>query len=642
MAEEKSKISFLPSHAVADVPKGTLLVDAAEGAGVHIDIPCGGQGRCGRCKVKLESGSVEDSQNPHLTAEQVRDGWVLSCLATVAGDVVVTVPPARARERVADTAAHRTAVTVHSDWPLDPAVRGYYVEMSAPSLDDNMCDLDRLKAALGRTHGLSDVAVGLPVLQDLGKTLRAADWKVTAVVEQGNVNLPPRLMDIRAGDRTGTSFGVAVDIGTTTVVVYLTNLKTGELVKRASAFNRQISRGEDVISRIIYSQRGKGLDELRSLVVQTINELLEEVCTSLDVPTSAIDDMVVAGNTTMTQLFFGLDPKTIREEPYIPTAVHYPPVLAREVGVAINPNASVYALPCVAAYVGGDITAGVLGSGTYKSDVLTLFMDVGTNGEMVLGNADWLMTCACSAGPAFEGAGVRCGMRATTGAIEDVRISSRTYETTIKVIDDVKPQGLCGSGMISAVAEMFVTGILDKSGKMQVDGVRARMRNPQRLRSGDHGYEYVLVFAEQSGTGEDIVLTEVDVDNLVRTKGAIFAGITSLVEGVGVTLTDIEQVLIGGAFGQHISVEQAIQIGLLPDLPWDKFKFLGNTSALGAFNALLSREARVKTDEIAGRMTYLELIADNSFMNEFMSALFLPHTDLDAFPAVKAVLEAAG
>ncbi|MDO8673549.1 MAG: ASKHA domain-containing protein [Dehalococcoidia bacterium] len=641
MAEETSRISFLPTHAVAEVPNGTLLLDAAEAVGIHIDIPCGGQGRCGRCKVKIENGRVEDSQNPHLTDEQVREGWVLSCSAMVAGDALITVPPPRVRERVTDTAANRTAVTVHSNWPLDPAVRGYYIELNPPSLADNMNDLDRVLAALKRRYGLGDMTVGLANLQRLSSTLRASEWKVTAVVEQSSASMIPRLLDLRAGDTTEKSFGAAVDIGTTTVVVYLTNLKTGELLDRASAFNRQISRGEDVISRIIFSQRGNGLHELQSLVLETLNELLAEVCRPLGIQTAMIDDMVVAGNTTMTQLFFGLDPKTIREEPYIPTTVHYPPIQARELGVAINPNASVYALPCVAAYVGGDITAGVLGSETYKADVLTLFMDVGTNGEMVLGNADWLMTCACSAGPAFEGAGVRSGMRAISGAIEDVRVSSRTFEPTFKVIDEVKPLGLCGSGMISAIAEMFITGILDRSGKMTATYARRHMRNPNRLRSGDHGNEYVIVFAENSGTGEDIVLTEVDVDNLIRTKAAIFAGITSLVNGVGVRLEDIEQVLIGGAFGQHIDIEQAIQIGLLPDLPWDKFKFLGNTSALGAFNALLSREARVKTNEIASKMTYLELIADNSYMNEFMSALFLPHTNLDAFPAVRAVLDAA-
>jgi uncharacterized 2Fe-2S/4Fe-4S cluster protein (DUF4445 family) len=296
-------------------------------------------------------------------------------------------------------------------------------------------------------------------------------------------------------------------------------------------------------------------------------------------------------------------------------------------------------MPVVAAYIGADITSGVLASGIYKADKLTLFMDIGTNGEIVLGNADWLMTCACSAGPAFEGSGVGVGMRATSGAIEDVRINSLTLEPTVEVIGDVAPEGICGSGMISVLAEMLVTGVVDRRGKINIPFVESKMKERSRARRGDRGGEYVIVWAEDSGTGKDIVLSEVDIDNLIRTKAAIYAGITSMTQKLGISTSDIEEVLIGGAFGQHINVEQAIQIGLLPDLPWDRFKFLGNTSAWGAFMVLLSRHARLETDSIAGKMTYLELIADNTFTNEFTSALFLPHTSMDTFPSVKELLE---
>jgi len=290
-------------------------------------------------------------------------------------------------------------------------------------------------------------------------------------------------------------------------------------------------------------------------------------------------------------------------------------------------------LPIVGAYVGADITAGILASGMYDSNALTLFIDVGTNGEIVLGNRDWLITCACSAGPAFEGSGVRHGMRATAGAIEEIWIDHRTYEPTYETIGQLPARGICGSGMIGLLAEMFVTGILDKAGKIQRD-----LPTP-RIRVGDHGGEYVVVWANQSGIGTDIVINEVDVENLLRTKGAIYAGFSVLVQSVGLVLAEVEQVFIAGAFGQYINVEKAIQIGLLPDMPWDRFHYLGNTSALGAFYSLVSRPMRREVIEIAKKMTYLELSADNTFYDQFMSALFLPHTDLTAFPSVMRILE---
>jgi uncharacterized 2Fe-2S/4Fe-4S cluster protein (DUF4445 family) len=343
----------------------------------------------------------------------------------------------------------------------------------------------------------------------------------------------------------------------------------------------------------------------------------------------------------MTQLFLGLPPRYIRSEPYVPTASHFPLIRAGELGLGINPEAPVYCLPAVAAYVGGDTVAGVLSSCLFKTDKLTLFLDIGTNGEIVLGNADWMTCCACSAGPAFEGAGVRCGMRAIRGAIEEVKINSQTLEPTITVIGKVRPLGICGSGLISALAEMFITGVIERSGRIDMEHARSRMKTT-RVRQGEHGPEYVLAWAKDSGSGEDIVLTEVDINNLLRTKAAIYAGISVMLRNVGIKSKDIEEVLIGGAFGQHLNVEEAIQIGLLPDLPWDRFKFLGNTSAWGAYSVLLSQHAQVQGEEVAGKLTYLELVADSSFMDELTAALFLPHTNLDNFPSVKALLERGG
>jgi uncharacterized 2Fe-2S/4Fe-4S cluster protein (DUF4445 family) len=415
--------------------------------------------------------------------------------------------------------------------------------------------------------------------------------------------------------------------------VYLVDLLTGRVVDRASAYNAQISAGEDIISRIVFAQKRGGLSRLQKMVLRTLNGLLEELSSRNQIPSRQISKAVVAGNTTMIQIFLALDPRAIREMPFIPTISQPPPLTAEEIGLSINPRATVDALPVVGAYVGADITAGVLASGMYDTDALTLFIDVGTNGEIVLGNRDWLITCACSAGPAFEGSGVRHGMRATAGAIEEIWIDSRTFEPTYETIGGLPARGICGSGMIGLLAEMFVTGILDKAGKIRRD-----LPTP-RVRVGDHGGEFVVVWANQSGIGTDIVINEVDIENLLRTKGAIYAGFSVLVQSVGLQLADVEQVLIAGAFGQYINVEKAIQIGLLPDMPWDRFHYLGNTSALGAFYSLVSRHLRREVIEIASRMTYLELSADNTFYDQFMSALFLPHTDITTFPSVMRVLE---
>jgi len=441
-------------------------------------------------------------------------------------------------------------------------------------------------------------------------------------------------VDVLPGRQVERIYGAAVDIGTTTVKLFLVDMTTGEVLDSESAYNAQIARGEDVISRIIYSQKEGGLAHLQRLVLKTINGLLVEVARRQKVELREIQALSAAGNTTMTQLFLGINPRYIREEPYLPTITRFPTFTAGQIGLVINPNAPVYCAPSVGAYVGGDIVAGVLSSGMYQTDLLTLFIDVGTNGEIVLGNSDWLIACACSAGPAFEGAGVRCGMRATEGAIDEVIIDGRTLEPTVRVIGDGPPQGICGSGLISALAEMLVTGVVDKAGRIRRD------LPTRRIRQGEHGAEYVLAWGEDGRP--DIVLTEVDINNLMRAKGAIYAGFSILLKSLELNFAMVEQILIAGSFGQYINLEKAIQIGLLPDLPWSRFRYLGNTSLLGAYQTLLCREMREVASQIASKMTYLELSADNRFMQEYTSALFLPHTDLEAFPSVRALLEQVG
>jgi uncharacterized 2Fe-2S/4Fe-4S cluster protein (DUF4445 family) len=441
------------------------------------------------------------------------------------------------------------------------------------------------------------------------------------------------VLDIFPGEVSKKRYGAAVDIGTTTVVVYLVEMATGHIVGTASSYNSQVKCGDDVITRIVYATEKNGLQELQNLAVGNISGMLSELAEKNNVSTGMIDYIVVAGNTTMTHLFYGINPQYIREEPYIPTATFFPLIRGKSVGLAIDPQAIVYSMPNVASYVGGDITAGVLVSQIYKKEKVSLFIDIGTNGEIVLGNRDWLVTAACSAGPAFEGSGIKFGMRAMEGAIEEVEISPTTCEVNYRVIGDVKPIGICGSGMIDALAEMYLTGVIDQKGKIREE------TGSKRIRHGESGLEYVLAWRVESAINKEIVITEVDLDNLIRAKAAIYAGFSTLLTQMGVTFADVDRVYIAGGFGRYIDVERAITIGMLPDLPVDKFIFLGNTSIMGAYFTLLCDRLRHEAEEIARKMTYLELSVSRSFMDEYLSALFLPHTDLDAFPTVKRELE---
>ncbi|MCL4488129.1 MAG: ASKHA domain-containing protein [Chloroflexi bacterium] len=613
---------------------GSLVIDALDAAGVDINVPCGGQGRCGRCAVVVESGNARRRSTLRLSAADIEAGYALACQTVVEGDLEVVVPPQEeiTRHLTTEKTAAKVSLPFEYDWRTHQTVAKYYVELEPPSLTDNTDDLARLERELSKQFNARDLYAPLPVLRTLAQSLRRADWRVTAVIDRSSDR--PRLVDVLEGDRSSSLYGAAVDIGTTTVTVYLVDLLTGDVVETAADYNGQIKRGEDVISRIVYaSKSGTGLVELQSLVTATINKLVDRCARRRKIEPTEIYKMAIVGNSTMMHILLGLPPEQIRLTPYITTVNHPPTILANELNLNIQPMAPVDPLPGVASFMGADITAGVLSSGTHATDQVTLFLDIGTNGEMVFGNREWLVSCACSAGPAFEGAGVMHGMRATTGAIEEVWINAKTYEPTIRVIGGGKPRGLCGSGLISLIAEMFITGVTDKAGSINLN-----LPSP-RVRQGEHGPEYVISWAADTDTGKDIVITKPDVDNLLRAKAAIYAGYIVLAQSVGMSMNDVEQMLIGGSFGQYLNIEKAIEIGLLPDLPWDRFKFLGNTAARGAYMALLRRDAREEICEIAKKMTYLELAADNAFTDQFMAALFLPHTDMTQFPSVQKILD---
>jgi uncharacterized 2Fe-2S/4Fe-4S cluster protein (DUF4445 family) len=617
-----------------------VLTDAIAQAGLELNLPCGGQGRCGRCKVVVEEGEVRHRSLSRLTSTELEQGYTLACQALAQSDLIVFIPPQEemiVRKLPSERHTAETIALPPCVWETNPSVSQFHLRIPPPSLADNTTDFERLKRELNRQHGVGDLIVGLPMIRRLARTLRDVDWNVTAVLEMHNWRFekgPPLLIDLLPGDEKNHLYAVAIDIGTTSNVVYLVDLLSGKVVDTAAEYNQQISCGEDIISRIVYAKRPGGLEHLQRLVLQTLNGLIESLSERQGIAPTEIYKATVVGNTTMIHLFLGIWPEAIRLEPYVPTVNQPLPVKAAELGLHINPEATVDCLPGVGSYVGSDITAGVLSSLMYQTEKLTLFIDVGTNGEIVLGNFDWLISCACSAGPAFEGSGVQSGMRATVGAIDEVWINSQTSEPTYRVIGNKRPRGICGSGMISLLAEMFLAGVIDKAGKVNVN------LDTPRTRVGEHGPEYVIAWKEEThDQHEDIVINQADIANLLRAKAAIYAGFSVLTRSVGLELAEVEQVLIGGAFGKYIDIEKAIQIGLLPDMPWDRFQYLGNTSALGAYTALLCPDMRREAMHIAERMTYLELSADNTFYDEFTKSLFLPHTDLSAFPSVARLLK---
>jgi uncharacterized 2Fe-2S/4Fe-4S cluster protein (DUF4445 family) len=627
-------VVFIPDNLKVDVEAGTNLLEAARQAGIHVKSTCGGKGTCGKCTVKVIEGKVSGGQG-NIPQTLREEGFILACTASVESDLKVEIPMEfRLHEHqvlLDDHSRNRGVLAegkldILGDYSLDPLAQKFYVELSPPTLMENASDYARLITELKKHVPVDLLNISNNVLKTLPDVLRTGDWKVTVTMAfyEGR----GEIVRVTPGKDYFPAYGVAADIGTTTVVVALINLTTGEVLAKQGTYNRQADYGDDVISRIIYADECKGLEKLQKVVIGTVNELLDRIFAEYHVSMEEIPVMVVAGNTTMTQLFLGINPKYIRLEPYIPTANDYPVVKAKEIGLNINPQGLVFNLPSVASYVGGDIVSGALMAEMDKREELTLFIDIGTNGEMVLGNKDWLMCCACSAGPAFEGGGITFGMRAMPGAIEQVYIDKKTFEVTYKTVGDKAPIGICGSGLIDCLAKLRAAGIIDRSGKMQ------DVETP-RIRRRDDGPEFILAFKEESGINKDVVITESDIKNLIRAKGAIFAGVRIMLSMADLPIEAIDQILIAGGFGNYLNIPDSIRIGLLPDLPQEKFDFIGNSSLKGAHLVLLSRKALGYVGDLARSMTYLELSLGNAFMDEYVSALFLPHTDLSLFPSVK-------
>lgn len=619
---------------------GDNLLEVARSANVAIDAPCSGNGACGKCRVQLKSGELESKKTLHISDEEYQAGWRLSCCSKISADVNVLVPDIasayKSRMKVADLSS-KEEIAIFENAKSDIQLAGIELKnslevvdvlMDVPSLNDTMPDNERLTRALRKYLNINRVRIPYVVLKKLPDVLRENNFAVKCVIRATSDDM--YVYDIFGKDEDVVIGGLAIDIGTTTVSAVLINMENGEILAKSSAGNGQIRFGADVINRIVESQKPGGQKKLQDAVIkETINPMIHEMCKSAKFPKDHIYRMCVASNTTMNHLFAGINADPLRTEPYIPAFFKTNSLFASDVGVDINKDAHIIMAPNIGSYVGGDITAGTLVSQIWNRPEFSLFIDLGTNGELVFGNSDFMMSCACSAGPAFEGGDISCGMRATDGAIEACTIDKETMEPTYKIVGDpgTKPVGLCGSGIIDVISELYICGIINPKGKF--------IREGKRIKHDKYGMgSYILAFEEEAGSVKDVEITEVDIDNFIRAKGAIFSAIRTMLTSLDFDVSMIDDVYVAGGIGSGINMQNAVNIGMFPDIPIEKFHYIGNSSLTGAYLMLLSTPAEKKTYELAANMTYMELSTVPIYMDEFVGACFIPHTDTSMFPTV--------
>ena len=634
----RHRVTFLPAGVTVELAAGETLLKAAQNVGLHINASCGGSGVCGKCRVLIKKGTVVGGINEKLSAFDREAGWRQACTAQVCGEVTVEIPAGatklagglstgvsarnRSRLRQYDLEELRRAGLLH------PPVEKLFLELPRPSVVDNRADAKRLIQGLHHQYDERAMVLTLPLLRKLRRVLREDDFRVTVTLARP-VHLGQGrnyVVNIQVGNWTRRSFGLVFDIGTTTIYGQLIDLNSGEIIGGEGDYNAQISYGEDVISRIIHAETTAGLDTMREATVATINQLIARLLTTTATAPDEITSVTIAGNTTMTHLFLGLEPHSIRRAPYVPVSTFFPPFRASDLDLALPHHCVALLFPAISSYVGGDIVAGVMGSGIYRSPALTLYIDIGTNAEIVVGNREWLVCAACSAGPAFEGGGITHGMRAADGAIKDFSLNPESLEPMNITIGNRPPLGICGSGLLIIVATLLAHGVIDRRGRFN-----RRLSSP-RLREGKSGWEYVLVWQAEVGGAGDIVINEVDIDNLIQAKAAIYAGIKTLVEEVGLAMGDLEQIILAGAFGSFIDLDAAMAIGLLPEVAPGKVTYVGNGALMGGRLSELSNHIRRDVVEVVNRMTSFELSEVTSFKDQYVASLFLPHTDLELFP----------
>ncbi len=622
------RIVFLPPNREVTVEKGTSLLEAASIARISINNLCGGDGICGRCRMIVRDGEVSGDVSPKLTRDEIKRGFVLACMTRVQGDLSVEIPKETlAREKVrADRDAERfryfeQTVALKGRKP-SPLVKKVYVELEKPTLANNTADHERLFDILSRKLGVESMQTGLKIIKALPKILRDNNYRITATV--GLRREIAEIMNVEGGNNEDTNYMIVADIGTTTIVAHLVDVTSLKTLDAQACFNSQGIFGREVTRRMITAEK-KGDEELQKLLIQDINQLIEDLANQNNVNLRDINAVICSGNTAMGHFLLGLPSENIRRFPYVATSVEPPPLRAAEVGIEINPRGLLYSLPGISAWVGSDITAGILATGLHEKEETSLLVDIGTNGETVIGNKEWIVASSASAGPALEGASLSCGMQAEKGAIEkflieDGRISYRT-------IGNSKPKGICGSGIIDLLHVLLELDIINRSGTFVSD-----KQDFSKIRGKK---SYVIIDQSRTQNGKPIYITESDIENVVTAKAAIFAAMKILVKRLDIEFEAIDRFYIAGAFGNYINIESAISIGLIPNISRDKIIFVGNTSIKGAKIAALYQEAFHKVAEIRKKTTYYDLMGADDYVEEFKKALFLPHTDIDEFQVLK-------
>jgi len=628
---EEFIVTFKPQDRKIRVKRGTDLLTAALKAGVSLNSSCGGEGLCGKCKVIVKKGEVKTEPSKLINEKDRARNAILACESIVESDLEIAIPSEslelhKIESHDAEEFSKGVILKREGAFRHLPLIEKIYLELPEPTLDDNTSDLDRIYREIERRLEGLFLSAKVSNVRLLGDVLRESGFKVTVTIahKEGACEI----IAIEPGDTSKHNLGFAFDIGTTTVVGQLIDLNTKRILGSKIAYNKQAPYGSDVITRIIYGSDPKGLEKLNGAVVDNINEIIEDLSSEFKLDMTNVHAVVCAGNMTMMHFLLEIDPTHIRKAPYIPTMTTFSPIHSSEVGIKMSPKGILYCLPGVTTYIGGDTVGGVLASGIFDSDEVALLVDIGTNGEIVLGNREWMIGAAASAGPSFEGSGLSHGMKAVNGAIQKVKIA-KSLDVEYETIGEAKPKGICGSAYIDLLRGMLKNSVMTKDGKINSE------RASKRIRKGELTYEFVVAFKKETATGEDIVIQEDDIENLKRAKGAIYSAILSLFIKVEKEVSEVKKVYIAGGFGNYISIESAVSIGLLPDIDRSLYEYIGNSSLAGARMSLLSRDALAKTKDIARSITYIDLSSEPRYMDEYVAALFFPHTDSGRFPSVR-------
>jgi uncharacterized 2Fe-2S/4Fe-4S cluster protein (DUF4445 family) len=629
---KKRQVIFQPSGRRGEVPEERTIIEASRELGVEIESICGGAKACGKCRVKVEEGQLSPftrEEAKFIDEVEKAQGYRLGCVARIQGDVLIFVPEeSRAGKQVVRKAATERPID------LKPAIALRYVEVPPPTFHDCLGDADRLIKFLTGKYGLSSLDIDYPALLQLPRVLRQGNWKVTAAIW-----MDKEIVEVRPG-LWEDAYGLAVDIGTTTVACYLCSLRTGQVIATGSMMNPQVTYGEDVMSRISYavSHPEDGLERMHRSIIDGLNRLIRTTTQEASLSPGEVLEVTVVGNTAMHHLFLKIDPEYVGMAPF-PPAIHQSlNVKARDLGLVVHPSANVHILPIEAGFVGADNVGVLIAEEPYRQDDNVLIIDIGTNGELVMGSRKIMISSSCATGPALEGAHIKFGMRAAPGAVERIKIDPNTYEVRFKVIgredwhsekDPPEVKGICGSGIIDGMAELYRTGIIDKTGRF-----RKNVPSP-RLRFSDERPEFVIAWKDETSIGKDIVITQQDVRNVQLAKGALYTGAKLMMKRLGIEKLD--RIVLAGAFGSYIDKESAMILGMFPDCDLGNVHAVGNAAGDGARIALLNRDKRKEADEIARTVEYIELTVEKEFQKEFMEAMHIPHGK-DAFPHLKGIV----